>query len=504
MLNFTQKKIKKHLPLIILSVFGSLLIFMGIANHYFFRTNAFDYGSYVFAFWDYSHFKISYSTLISCMFIQDHYSYTLMYFVPVYWLLNWITGTYTLIIIQNSMTIIAGWYTYKLILLKSKDSFLAIAGLLYFFFIIGRYTPFGSDCNIAVIASCFVPIFLYLYETRKYYYAAFVFALLLFSRENIPLWFIFIFIVLLIDHIKERKLVFLNIGGIIISILFFIFLFKVLIPSVETPDKPYTLFTYSALGNSPGEALNFMLSHPIDTTRLFFVNHLPDAQLDGLKAEFYWVYLLSGGFVLFLRPKYLIWFIPLLAQKMLNDSFYRWGISIYYTIEIVILLPIAVFYIIARIKNLRLKYILAITVCLMTLGVTFYKLEPTNTKFTYTMPAEKQQIYNPDFFKSEFNITKVNELLNLIPKDAAVSATNHIIPHLAQRKDIYFFPIIENAEYLVLSLNDHNFMLTKEDEKNEILKYLNSPYWEIIAQEESVILLKKSYTPVNKEKKWTF
>jgi uncharacterized membrane protein len=90
----------------------------------------------------------------------------------------------------------------------------------------------------------------------------------------------------------------------------------------------------------------------------------------------------------------------------------------------------------------------------------------------------------------------------MIPKDAAVSATNHIIPHLAQRKEIYFFPVIEHAEYLVLSLNDHNFMLSEEDEKKELLKYLNSPYWKIISQEESVILLKKSYVPVKKEKKW--
>ncbi len=107
---------KTHIPYLILLFFGILIFFMGIMNHYFFRSFVFDYGNYNFAFWDYSHFRISsLPTYPRNIFSDGHYSFLLMYFVPIYWLLNWLTGTYTLIIIQNALILIAAWYTFKLI-----------------------------------------------------------------------------------------------------------------------------------------------------------------------------------------------------------------------------------------------------------------------------------------------------------------------------------------------------------------------------------------------------
>jgi uncharacterized membrane protein len=104
---------KKKIPLLILLLFGLLLFTMGVANHYFFRTVTYDYGVYNFAFWDYSHFHISQNPTFQGTFLQDHFSFTLMYFVPVYWLFNWLTGSYTLILILNAMVLVAGWFTYS-------------------------------------------------------------------------------------------------------------------------------------------------------------------------------------------------------------------------------------------------------------------------------------------------------------------------------------------------------------------------------------------------------
>src|SRR5690606_25939056 len=132
-----------------------------------------------------------------------------------------------------------------------------------------------------------------------------------------------------IQHRKDKKAVLFSVAGIIISLLYFILLFKVFIPSIETDEKQFTLFNYSALGATPGEAFLFALKNPVETIKLFFINHLNDPAFDRVKAEFYIVYLISGGIVLLLRPQYFIWFIPIVAQKMLNDSYIRWGISTY-------------------------------------------------------------------------------------------------------------------------------------------------------------------------------
>jgi len=124
---------KQRIPWVILIFFGIILFTMGITNHYFFRTYTFDYGNYNFAFWDYAHFRISPMPTYPGNFLQDHFSFTLMYFVPLYWLLNWLTGTYTLILIQTSLIMIAAWYTYQLIRLKSDNIWLG-AGVLFYYF----------------------------------------------------------------------------------------------------------------------------------------------------------------------------------------------------------------------------------------------------------------------------------------------------------------------------------------------------------------------------------
>ena len=141
---------------------------MGIMNHYYFRSHVDDYGNYNFAFWDYSHFRISPLPNHSGNFLQDHFSFLLMYFIPVYWLLNWLTGTYTLIIIQNGLILLAAWYTYKLIKLKTENLWLGAGVLVYYFVLLGRYSTFACDVNLAVMSACLIPVFLYYFERKKY------------------------------------------------------------------------------------------------------------------------------------------------------------------------------------------------------------------------------------------------------------------------------------------------------------------------------------------------
>jgi uncharacterized membrane protein len=361
---------KNNLALVILGAFSALIFFMGLMNHYYFRSFVFDYGNYNFAFWDYSHFRISSMPTYPGNFLQDHYSFLLFYFIPVYWLLNWLTGTYTLIILQNSLIVIAAWYSYKLIRLKSQNQYLTTGVIIYYFLLLGRYSTFACDTNLAVMSACFIPIFIYCFELRKYLTASIVFLLSLFSRENIPIWFIFIFIVLIIEYKDDKKAVRLSLAGIIISVLYFILLFKVLIPGVENDEKQFTLFNYSALGPDPGSALKYVVVHPWETLKMFFVNHLDNPDFKWIKLEFYLVYLISGGFILLTRPKYLIWFIPIVAQKVLNDAPIRWGILTYYSIEVVTLLPLSVFLALSSMKSVKLQNNLTIVIIVATLSTT--------------------------------------------------------------------------------------------------------------------------------------
>ena len=472
------------------------MFFIGIANHYLFKTFTYDYANYNFAFWDYSHFSLSPLPTFRGNFLQDHFSLTLMYFVPLYWLLNWLTGTYTLIIIQNSLLLVAAWYSHKLVKLKTRNVWLTSGVILYFFLLFGRYSAFGTDVNLAIISACFIPVFLFYFEVKKYLLAFVILVLSLFSRENIPIWFVFIFTVLIITHWKDKKAVLFSIFGILISIVFFVVLFKIIIPSLETPGVEYALFNYAALGSGPGEALAYILQHPFETVKLFFVNHLDNPEYNRVKLEFYMVYMLSGGFVLFIRPKYFIWFIPIVAQKVLNDDPFRWGLATYYSAEVVTLLPLSVFLALSSLKWVKLQQLLVALVCFATLGTTVYKMNSNNHEIPWTFYEKKIKFYDKSFYETPFDVKQVNKLLKKIPKDARVSASNVITPHIAQRQVIYFFPTVNDAEYIVFSLFDNNYLMSAEENDKQREKYLNSPYWEVIEKDYPVFLLKKRTEPL--------
>ncbi len=477
-------------------VFAAVFCTIVIGNHYYFRTTAYDYAVYNFAFWDYSHFHISSVSLYKVCnadktFLQDHFSLTLMYFVPVYWLIGWLTGTYTLLLILVAFILWSAWAIYKLLLLKTGDGWLGVFAVLYYFLLQGRYSAFSSDANILTIVSCFVPLFLYYFEAKKYVFAFIIFVLSLFSREDMPLWFVFVFIVLAIWHWRERKIIAYCIVGIFVSVLYFILLFKVFIPITETPQNRYVLFQYAALGKTPGAALLHILSHPIETFKLLYINQSGDPTFNGVKGEFYWVYLISGGFILFFRPRYFIWFIPLVFQKMFNDDFIRWGIYGYYAIAVVTMLPVSVFLILAQLKIRWIKYSISVVICSLTFFVTRYKMDVGHRAVPWGTTT-KENIFDARFFNPPYNTAEIYNRLKLIPEDAKVCASASLLPHLSQRKYSYEFPDVEDADYIAVFTFQDYYASTQHDYTRILNKYITNSSWKIIANVPPFILLKKN------------
>ncbi len=134
---------------------------------------------------------------------------------------------------------------------------------------------------------------------------------------------------------------------------------------------------------------------------------------DKVKFEFYYVYLLSGGFLLFFRPKYLLLIIPLLAKKMLNDNPIRWGIELYYSIEFVSILPIAIFLIIHEFRNRKLRLYITIAVCLLTISITLIKLLGHNRTMDWWGDS-KYAFYKSSMYHASFDEKKVYRHLAII------------------------------------------------------------------------------------------
>lgn len=478
--------------------FGIIMYLIPFLNHYFFRTYAFDYGAYNFAFYDYSHLKVSPNPVYwydDTSFLQDHLSFTLFFFIPIFWSLKWILGTYTLLFIQSSFIIWGAWSTTKLVTDKTDSIKLGFLALVIYFTIYGRYSAFAGDCNLMIILSAFVPVFLYYFHKGKIILSILCFLFLILGRESVPLWTFFISLYLMLEYRKDRTKLILAGSLAIVSVLYFIVAFKLLIPYFENPNRPFDLFQYKELGATPGEALVYMLGNPIECFKLLFYNNSSLIAFDGLKIEFYIVYLVSGGFLLFTRPKYIIPFIPIVAQKMFNDDPIRWSIASYYGVEFASLVPLLAMSSLVNYKNIKLRYFLGVTAVICTAWMCLYRLNPSNTILDWS-EGGKTDFLKYEFYHSDFPIQKMHELINQIPQDAKVSATGTIVPHLAFREHVQYFPRMDNdVDYIVLLDDGKQFGITQKEFEKKVQDLRKNKSLKILFDDGMfIIFVKKNYS----------
>jgi hypothetical protein len=278
----------------------------------------------------------------------------------------------------------------------------------------------------------------------------------------------------MIRHRKEKSTFRLSALLFLASVVFFIIIFKWLIPAFETENKKFDLFNYGALGSTPGQALLFILTHPLEAIKLLFVNHLHgDTGADWVKMKYYLVFGASGGVLLLYRPAYLICLIPVIAKKMYNDDPLRWSYETYYGVETASILPALVFMLISELNSERWRHVLSIVVLLFSIAACCYCFKVSYYPMGYT----KFEFFNPSFYHPDFDLKEVNYILSKVPEKAAVSASPRLLPHLANRDKIYYFPAINDAEYICVRLTGETWPISPQEFDNEIKKIIKSGLW---------------------------
>ncbi|MFM7769074.1 MAG: hypothetical protein ACKO8Q_00780, partial [Bacteroidota bacterium] len=65
------------------------------------------------------------------------------------------------------------------------------------------------------------------------------------------------------------------------------------------------------------------------------------------------------------------------------------------------------------------------------------------------------------------------------------------MPHLACRTKVYTFPLIKDSEYILLSERESSYPLTAEDYEDFVARIFSDPNWELIVQNDVVVLFKR-------------
>lgn len=473
-------------------LFGLLYTLQTFLNHYYFRSYALDYGYYNQVFWDFAHFRGNRNTVFEPIlesYFQVHPAFTLVVLAPLYWIFNWIFGTYTLLFIQNMFILAGGLGVFFFLRSFTKSAFIAFAGLLHYHVIWGHYSSIAFEYIDATVAASCVPLFLYFFHQKRYVIAALFFAFIIIARENMPLWFIFIAGVLMYMYRREKKRQWILGGIAFVALTYFVVLYKFIIPHFENENFPYWGFAYGALGDNVPEVLRFLVSHPWKAFTMLFVNHSGDPAFDGIKKEFYYVFLLSGGILLIYRPWLILWFIPIIAQKMWNDNYLRWGINIFYSIEVVSVLPIAALLVVAAMKRNSLRLALITLLLVSTAGITAIKMQNRVSKY---YNADKENLLRAAFYKPDKDIQAVLKVIKSIPSGTNVCASQTLVPHLSYRDEISLFPYVRDAEMLILLLDwTNSYPLYQQECKQLTSRYISDSVWNVKMFDFPVVVLER-------------
>ncbi len=424
----------------VIAFFGIVFCLISLTNHHCFRTFGLDLGIYTHGIYSYSHLRPHTFTLglegVEINHLGNHFSPVIALISPLYY----VFGTYTLLIVQILAILFGGLGVYRFAK-ERLEGRLPVLITVLFFSAWGIYSALAYDFHANVLAAMLVPWFILYFERGDRNMTLLTFLLVLICKENMALWMVAVMLGLglkqLLARDTRRQLVFTSVLACS-ALMYFAVVQLLIMPALNPVGIADHLGNYSHLGDGPAGVLKTIVTKPRYAFYLLFESLQEDALTFKLKSQLHFMVLVSGGIALIYRPYYLIMLAPIYAQKLLSAKMAHWGVYHQYSIEFAPIIALAFVEWMQYFPWQRLR----LPVLLGTIATaTLFNWHPTrpNTGF-----------YRAEHYRSGLNTKTIHNALNAIPREAAVSAGNVLIPHLSDRKRIYHFPVIRDAEYVAV------------------------------------------------------
>ena len=357
--------------------------------------------------------------------------------------------------------------------------------IIFFYSFFGIFTALSYDFHDSVVVAMLVPWLFVFSKERKMKWAAFFIVLLWMGKESSVLWIAFICFGLSLLNWKEKRWRYFFIISGFASLIYFVIVIKVIM-SAFPPDGIYPHFDYTILGGTMTEAVKQLIFHPVDSFQLM-VSNFRDPLAADTKAELMVYLLLSGMIVLLFRPAYLLMLIPIFFQKLFHDSINTWGAGYHYCIEFAPIFAIGIFEVIAKLKKESVRKAVGTVIVLLAMGTTYKRL---GDPYLYA-PEENIHFLSKEHYTKLYDVKPVYKAFKLIPKDAVVSCQSNLLPHLANRDFCYMYPVVKDAEYIILAKKDSPFPLSDSTFRAEIQNFQKSGDWIKLVDNNEVLLVKK-------------
>lgn len=398
-------------------------------KHNNFYSYGFDLGIFDQVVWQYSQWNFPASSSIRNIenILWDHFHPVLILYAFVYKIYS---SALTLLYLQNFAFVLGWLWIYKIAKYFKLSSIFWLAVVLIYLLFEWNIRALLFDFHPMVVAISLLPWLVYLWLRNKtklsYLIYGSLFLFIIFSKENMSLYLIFLGIFQLFFQPSRR----LWVLGILLWTLYFYAVMNYFIPAMWWNNGSY--WSYDAVWSSPWDMIQNIFSQP-----LIFIDVLLS---HSEKLITYAKHLTSGGIFMIFTPAILL-IIPWYAQKFLSSREEFWTMEqFHYSIDIswALLIGVILFFVyLQRISRRRQIYssltkILQMIFIVLALCVNLY-----NSPLRWIS------------YHWENNKT-IYSFISDIPSSASISTQNSLIPHLSQRKDIYLFPMVAGADYILL------------------------------------------------------
>lgn len=434
---------------------------------------------------------------------DSHASPSVITALPFYW----IGGAWGLLVHQwLSIGFMAvGFFVYA-----RRRTGLWQAGYWTMFHFLGMWgitSLLGWDWHEVVSGIVWLPWFFYALEARKGWLFFLSWGLFIGAKENFALWGIWMALLLMLVYrtAEQRRLLW---WGLAVSGVWFVvsyFLYK----GGEGSVSRLTLYSHLAShdpiavlqGRENRPEFSFIrvvrtiLFRPQLIWSLLFESPYPEAFTFGIKSELHWSVLWSGGWSFAFQPLFLIMLLPVYLYKLLAIDYQLWGTLNHYSVEFAALLPIAVLWTAERWRG-SWKFWGALVGG--ALGAHIMNISLLDHRYSKWYDPARHRWYKCEHYKSPqgYNYQKIHEGLRIIPREAAVSATSRLAPHIPARYEYYHFPSIKRAEYIALLRNDPNPWPLSPTQLNQYIESLErSPDWEKVWDRDQLVIFRRRSAP---------
>ena len=283
----------------------------------------------------------------------------------------------------------------------------------------------------------------------------------------------------------------------IAGLLWFVVAIRIIIPAFRTNDALVYLRNYQEWGDTPAEIVRFVVLHPFATMRrLFSVMRVANTIM----------YLLPLAFLPLLDPLGLLVCVPNVLTTFMSGSVTNYSFNLYYLSPTVPVLFVSAVRGAARLREycgLDSAVPIATAVLAAALGANyFFGPSPISRQF-WNQDYKIGVFHTTSYYRAQYVPTEASDaarrIVALVPDYAQVSAEQHLLPLLYDRKRILVFPTLDSGiDYVVIDRGKREkagWAATYEDFRIRPEYYYalveQDKSWEVVAQDHGAKLFRK-------------